>query len=283
MKAMVTGGGGFIGSHLIEVLKNRGYNTKTFDRSNGFDIRDRGDLRSQMEDCDVVFNLAGVLGTHELNKRKEIPRAIDVNISGAVNVLDVAAEFDVDVVEICKPNPWLNTYSITKEAAEKFTKLYVKEHDLDAWMVRWYNVYGPKQHYGKPQKLVPTVAVDALRGDDINIYGNGEQTADHIYVRDAVRATVDVYETDEMRGEVVDIGSGDDRTVNEIAEMILDFADSDSEIKHIPMRSGEEEETTVRANITKLYSKVGFRPEWSLEEGIKKTVEYYDENLEDLS
>ncbi len=172
-RAMVTGGSGFIGGHLQRVLRGRGYETVSFDQKSGHDIRDRDDLASELPPCDVVFNLAGVLGTHELNRRDQIQEAIDVNVKGTVNVLDVAAEHDVNVVQIGKPNPWLNTYSITKQAEEQFAKLYQREHDTDTWLVRWYNVYGPGQKYGTPQKLVPTALVHALKDHPIEIFGDG--------------------------------------------------------------------------------------------------------------
>lgn len=281
-QAVITGGGGFIGSHLREELDGRGYDVTIFDRKYGHDVRNREDLHDVFASRDVVFNLAGVLGTDELNRRDRIPEAIETNINGTVNVLDVACEHDVDVVQIAKPNPWLNTYSITKEAERKFAQLYGSEHGLDVWIARWFNVYGPGQHYGEPKKLVPTATVHALKDLPITVYGDGTQTTDHIYVEDAVRATVDIYETNSMEGQIVEVGTGDDRSVNDVVESIKSVTDSSSLVKHVPMRSGERPETTIRADITLLHSKVGFQPEWDLMAGLEATAEYYETIADDI-
>ncbi len=142
---------------------------------------------------DVIFNLAGVLGTHELIGDSQ--KAIGVNVTGALNCLEVCREFGTELVEIGKPNIWLNTYSITKQAAEDFTRMYVKEFGVRAWIVKWFNAFGPRQHYGYPQKLAPTAIVHALQGKPIEVFGHGQQTLDNIYVEDAANACIDVYET----------------------------------------------------------------------------------------
>src|SRR3989344_290785 len=165
-KALVTGAEGFVGSHLVAALKQHGYQVSTFDLKSGADILNARQVDQAIGGVDVVFNLAGILGTHELIEANTI-KAVEVNVIGALNVLEAARKHHVDVVEICKPNLWLNTYSITKQAAEDFSLMYAKEFGMKVWAVRWVNVFGPRQHYGSPQKLAPTSIVKALRNQPI--------------------------------------------------------------------------------------------------------------------
>jgi len=147
-KAIVTGGKGFIGSHLIKALQKRGYNPVSFDMEDGQDITNYNHLESFIKSHKpkVVFNLAALLGTAELIER-DTKKALDINTGGTVNILELAKNDGFDVVEIGKPNIWLNTYSITKRAAEDFTKMYEKEFGINARIVKWFNIFGPGQHY----------------------------------------------------------------------------------------------------------------------------------------
>ena len=276
---MLTGGTGFIGSHMAEALTAKGYEVVPFDRKQGLDVTKPEVVRKVAFECDGIFNLAGVLGTHELNAEDAIGDAVAVNIVGALNCLAAASEFDIPLLQIAKPNIWLNTYSITKQASEDFTKLYVKELGVKAWIVRWFNVYGPRQHYGSPQKLGPTSIVKALKGEPIPIFGDGHQTADHIYVKDAVSAALAVFEYDAAIGIPVDVGTGDDVTVNYFVTMVLEETGFKSEIEFLPMRSGEAEHAIVKADTTFLKDTVGWAPKYSLQEGLKETIDWYRENL----
>jgi UDP-glucose 4-epimerase len=279
MKILLTGGTGFIGSHMAEALTANGYEVVPFDRKQGLDVTEPEVVRRVAFECDGIFNLAGVLGTHELNAAGAMRGAVEVNIIGALNCLAAASEFDIPLLQIAKPNVWLNTYSITKQASEDFTRLYVKELGVKAWIVRWFNVYGPGQHYGSPQKLGPTSIVKALKGEPVPVFGDGQQTADHIYVKDAVDAALAVFECDAAMGIPVDVGTGDDVTVSFFVTMVLEGAGSKSEVEFLPMRSGEAEHAIVKADITFLKDVVGWKPKYSLEDGLRETIDWYRENL----
>lgn len=284
MKILVTGGFGFIGSHLVSELKKKNHeihvlsnNPNKMDLDNYIyaDITDRGKMLEIIPRYEIVYHLAGLLGTSELiTKAYEASR---VNILGTVNILDGALKNMTKVIYITKPNCWLNTYSITKYTGELFAKMYHKEFKLPTVSIRWYNVYGPNQSF-HCQKAVPFFIRWALRNEPIQIWGNGEQTMDLIYAKDAVRATTNIGEQKKFEGMTIDVGSGEETSVNTLAKMIIKMTNSKSRIQHLPMRPGENENTKLYANISTL-KQLGFKFEYDLETGMKETVEWYEENL----
>ncbi len=279
MRILLTGGHGFIGYHMAEALEERDWDVLYFDRKSGLDVTDYNKVRDAAFNCDAIVNLAGVLGTHELNETGAIREAVNVNIHGALNCLRAATKFGIPMLQVAKPNLWLNTYSITKQASEDFSRLFVAELGARVWIVRWFNVYGPGQHYGSPQKLGPTAIVRALKGEPVPVFGDGNQTADHIYVKDAVDAALAIFDTDDVMGTPVDVGTGVETTVNDFVAMVLEETGSNSEVEFLPMRSGEAENAVVKADIEVLRDFVGWSPKYSLEDGLEETVAWYRENL----
>lgn len=279
--AVVTGSEGFIGSHLIEKLTERGYETRRFDIVLGNDIKDSRSVETALKDSTVVFNLAGVLGTHELIEGRSV-EAVETNVIGCLNVLEAARKYGFDVVEIGKPNIWLNTYSITKRAAEDFSLMFHKEFGIKVWIVKWFNIFGPRQHFGSPQKLAPTSIVKALRGEPIPVFGLGLQTADHLYVEDAASAAIDVYECQKVMGRTIEIGSGYGMPVMEWVNAVIKETKSKSKIKYLSMRRGEDDFAKVEADTYLLKNVVGFKPKFTFKEGLEKTVAYYRKHLREF-
>lgn len=279
-KALVTGAEGFVGSHLVAALKAHGYQVTTFDIKSGADILNSKQVDSAVRKVDVVFNLAGILGTHELIEANTI-KAVQVNVIGALNVLEAARKHQVDVVEICKPNLWINTYSITKQAAEDFTVMYAREHGLKTWVVRWYNIFGPRQHYGSPQKLAPTSIVKALKNQPVPVFDDGTQTADHIFAKDAAEATIAIYECPRVMGIPVEVGHHH-MTVKKFVATVIAMTASQSKIKYVPMRKGETKHSIVKANTKLLRNVVGFKPKYTFKQGLKETIAYYQDHLKEF-
>lgn len=283
-KILITGGAGFMGSFLAEKLAQKGYQVTIFDIEEpkftpdiAFikgDITNRELIDKVLKGQDVVFHYAGMLGTHETVERAYLTAKI--NILGALNIFDAALKNKVKrVYDVTKPNYWRNPYTITKIAAEEFGLMYRDEFGLPVILLRYFNVYGPRQRVDIYQKAVPTFILKALRNEPIPIFGDGTQGTDHIFVEDAIEATVQLFEKGMMPKDAVEIGSGIEVTVNEIAQKIIDLTGSKSKIEYKPMRKGETEHTRIQADVSYLRNVLGFKPKFSLEEGLIKTIEYY--------
>lgn len=280
--ALITGGAGFLGTHLAEQLLQSGYTVSLLDRNStkkDLDVRQiSGDIRDQhavdkaMKGIDIVFHLAGILGTSELNERSI--EAVEINVIGTLHILEAAKRHKTKVVFISKPNLWLNTYTITKSTAEQFCVLFYKEFDVPILILRWFNAYGPGQKVTGVQKAVPTFITKALRNEPIPIYGDGLQVADFIFATDVAIATRIASENSIFDGHIVDIGTGEGVTPNDLAEQILQIVGSKSRLQHHPMRSGEEMNSRAVADVSTIFG-YGFRPEVSLRKGLEITIDFY--------
>lgn len=301
MKVLVTGGTGFIGQYVVEELLNRGYKVLKFDRDARYDDSTRyvdlflGDVMDDVAvteafaHCDAFIHLAAVLGTQETiyNPR---PAALS-NLQGGLNVLEASSQYGIPGVYIGVGNHWMNnTYSISKTMIERFIDMFNKNRGTHINIVRAMNAYGPRQvpaaPYGPAQvrKITPSFVCRALMGHNIEIYGDGQQVSDMIYVTDVAKALVNAMELSLKKELVptVEIGPKINNTVNEVAELIVKLADSKSRIIHLPMRPGEIPGSTVKADVNTLeyvgMSADDFVP---LEHGMTKTIKYFRKYLTD--
>lgn len=237
------------------------------------DVRRYEEVYAALEDVDEIYDLAGILGTSELHSLNQ--RAIEVNILGAVNVLDAARQRGVErIFHPTKPNDWLNTYSITKYAAENFCRLFEQLYGMKIAVLRWFNAYGPKQHVYPIRKAVPTFIIQALHNRPLTVFGDGSQLVDMIHAKDVAKIAIHLTGSDQSASEIIDIGSGLSITVNQLARMIIDIAESNSDIQHLPMRSGEPLSSKIEADSIPLQN-VYDEPIIGLEEGLKETIDYY--------
>ena len=292
-KVLVTGASGFIGGHVIDEAYQRGLDVITFDRYDlrwirsheAFlgDIRDYEAVQEAVNKVDYIVNLAGILGTQETIK-KPIP-SVQTNIIGALNILEAMvpnAFHKVQGVQIGVGNYWMdNSYSITKSTAIRFCKMYNKENGTKMGMVRALNAYGPRQKHRPVRKIIPTFVVKALRGEDIEVYGDGEQIMDMIHVTDVAKILLDVATGDNIDYQkVYEAGTGCRTTVNWIAEQVIKAAGTKSQLVHIPMRPGEPKGSVVLGDPSTLDDLPGERDFVGFEEGIQNTVDWYKENYE---
>jgi nucleoside-diphosphate-sugar epimerase len=267
MKVLVTGGTGFIGQYVCEELDRRGYHVLKFDRHARAedatldmdlflgDVIDDVSVTEAFAHCDAFIHLAAVLGTQETITN---PRpAAKSNLLGGLNVLEAAAQYSTPGVYIGVGNHWMNnTYSITKTMIERFIDMFNKDRGTQINIVRAMNAYGPRQvpaaPYGpaKVRKITPSFVCRALMGHNIEIYGDGKQVSDMIYVTDVAHALVNAMEK-ALEGSIlppIEIGPKINNTVNEVAELIVKLSKSDSVIKHLPMRPGEIPNSIVSAD-----------------------------------
>lgn len=234
---MVTGGFGFIGRQVVREAAVRGWDVRVVDRSAGADIRDRAAMFAAVEDCAAVIHLAGVLGTHELFDTPQL--AVDVNVSGTLNVLDACVHHRASFTGITMPQVFPSVYTATKTAATRLASAYHHSLGLPVSHVRAFNAFGAGQAHGPghPQKIVPTFAVEAWAGRPIPIWGDGTQTVDLIDTGQLARMLVDA--VDHGDDVTFDGGSGVALTVNRVAEMVLTLTGSTAGVEYLPMRRGE--------------------------------------------
>lgn len=298
MKILVSGASGFIGGYVLEELLRKGYTPIAFDRHNKGNLPSgaeyfQGDITDDVAVVEAMahsegwIHLAGVLGTQETIKNPN-PAAY-TNILGGLNIFKAAAQYKVPGVNIAVGNHWMNnTYSITKSTMERFAKMFNKESQTDITIVRALNAYGPRQvsanPYGpsKVKKIMPAFTNAAIRNLPIDIYGDGTQVMDMIYVGDVAQVLVTAmeytFENGPVDGEngtrVFEAGSGFDTTVNDVADEVRRAAGSQQPHRYAPMRPGEPQHSIVLGDPSTL-DDLKLRPFKSLKEGVAETVSYY--------
>jgi nucleoside-diphosphate-sugar epimerase len=287
LTTVVTGGSGFLGSTIARHLLAEGHEVTIVDLvepgSKGLpvdcafvrgDVRDKDLLGRLFAGVDEVYHLAGVLGTAELQESTEL--AVAVNIAGTVNVLETALETDVArVFYPGKPNVWLNTYTITKHAAEQFAQMFNGQSRYTRiCSLRYFNVYGPGQALSPIRKIVPAFAVQAMRGLPIEVYGDGEQVVDMVYSRDLAELTVR-FTGAGVTDRIPDCGSGRRVTVNEVAAACNDHFGNRAGIRHLPMRPGEVSGTILTADQTELEGILGDLRLTDYRESLHDTLDWY--------
>jgi UDP-glucose 4-epimerase len=286
MKAFVTGAAGFIGGNLVRKLLEKDYEVIGFDKKKcSAEIQsvqgDIGsfDLSEVLENVDIVYHLASLLGTAELFER--VVEAERVNVLGTVNLLEAMRKNDVDkIVFTTKPNVWkFNVYTITKENCERYLEMYKSVYGFKTILARPFNIYGPDEMLTEYRKAIPYFIVAALKGEPLEVFGDGEQTLDPIYVDDAVEALFRCGKL--LPEETVEIGSCKPIKVGDLAQRILDLTHSDSHVVHVPMRSGETCTSIICANGNS-QRLIGFSPKVSLEAGLRRTITWYSDHLEDF-
>jgi UDP-glucose 4-epimerase len=269
MKVLVTGGAGFIGSNVVKLLTQRGYEIVVFDNlSTGYkenldefpdaelvvaDIRDRDRLNLAMKGCEIAFHLAASVGN--VKSLQNPVEDSEVNVLGTLNVLENARSNGVKKIiysssaalfgepqyqPIDEKHPLEpdSPYGVSKMAAEKHCLCYGRIYDFHAVCLRYFNVYGVNQRYDAYGNVIPIFATLLLQNRPITIYGDGEQTRDFVNVKDIALANVLAAEKDGLSG-VFNIGSGVSITINSLASMMKDIINQDADTIYAPPRKGE--------------------------------------------
>ena len=303
MAILITGGCGFLGSHLVDQMVAEGCSVLVFDRvykkelwdEYGWsqnpmvsfmlgDIKDRDSVFEAVQQSDMWVNLAGLLGTAEMINNP-IP-AVEVNVLGALNVFDAARLYKKRGVQIDVGNYWMNNpYSITKSIASRFASMYNKEHDTDIRIVRGMNVFGERQKHRPIRKLFPNLVIPALLNKPITLYGTGDQIMDLIYVKDIADILSRALLLDDVPNDVsYEAGIGDNQTINQTAKLVLELTGSSSELVHKPMRSGEDKMSVVQITDQgweDLKTHLGFTKQdlTPFSQAVKNSIQWYRDNL----
>jgi len=305
-KCLVTGGAGFIGSNLVERLVDASVQVKVLDNlSSGFlqnlepfqehidfkegDVRDMATLQEIMADVEVVFHQAALVS---------VPQSIEdpietamVNDLGTLNVLEAARHSGVrrvvfasscavygDLPQLPKREEMetkpLSPYAASKLHGEVYARLYGDLYGLETVCLRYFNVYGPRQDPGSPYSGVISIFMDkAARGESPTIYGDGNQYRDFVYVVDVVQANMLAAQRQNISGVVINLGTGKSVTVNSLWKNISELAGVQDEPKRADSRPGDIRQSV--AEISRAQELLGFKPRYSLEEGLRLTWEWY--------
>jgi nucleoside-diphosphate-sugar epimerase len=307
--ALITGGAGFIGSHLSELLLADGWEVFVLDdlstgsERNVAHLRDRRDfhlvvdsvLKSSVVNelvhrCDVVYHLAAAVGVRLIVE--EPVRTLVTNIQGTENVLDYCNEFGKRVLVAStsevygdrrEPEPLAEesrrlygpttarrwAYAESKALDEFLALAYHQERGLDCVIARLFNTVGPRQS-GQYGMVIPRFVAAALSGRPLEIHGDGEQTRCFCHVQDTIRALAGLMEEPKTSGEILNIGSTERVTIEELARRVLELTGSSSEIAYVPYDKvygqGIEDMLHRQPSIEKITAAIGWTPTRSLDE-----------------
>jgi UDP-glucose 4-epimerase len=307
--ALVTGGAGFIGSHLVEALVSAGCKVAVLDNlSSGNtanlkhlegqfsffqeDIRNRQMLEAALEGCEVVFHLAAVVSVPQTVENPVDSAA--VNDMGTLFVLDAARQKEVKRVvfssscavygddprlpkrENMAPKP-LSPYAAQKLAAEYYAKLFYDLYGTETAVLRYFNVYGPRQDPSSPYSGVISIFMTkALLNDPAVIYGDGNQSRDFIYVEDVVKANLLAATAKNASGQVMNIGSGRAVRINQLWHAICALSGRSLDPRYASKRPGDIVESLAGMQTAK--ELLDFECEVSFEKGLESTFEWYRKN-----
>ena len=308
-KVLVTGGAGFIGSHIADALLKEGKHVRILDsfitgkRENlkdvqndieliEGDVRDHECVRKSARGCQWIFHQAAL---------RSVPKSVDnpaltndINISGTLTALVAAREENVqrfvyassssvygetDVVpekEDAAPNP-VSPYAVSKLAGEHYCRAFSHIHGLYTISLRYFNVFGPRQD---PESLysavVPKFIQQAMRGEPYEIHGDGLQSRDFTYISNVVDANLSAARSTGIRGEYFNVACGTTTSIMGIAEAISKLMNKPVLLNHTPIRAGDVRIT--HADVSKAKKLMNCAAEINLENGLKQTIDFFVKN-----
>lgn len=311
---LITGGSGFIGSHLTQKLVDRGANLRAFIRYNfrndrGLleklsdnvkdeidfyfgDLKDPESVRSATKGRDVVFHLGAVVSVPYSYKNPY--DFVQTNVLGTTNVMNASKDFGVEKVihtstseaygtaqytpiDEEHPKQGQSPYSATKIGADKITRSYYRSFDLPIAIIRPFNTYGPRQ---STRAVIPTIITQALTQDYVKL-GSLHPRRDLMYVKDTVNGFIKAAESDQSIGEVINVGTGSDVSIGDLAETIFGLIGKEPDIRTDQKRVRPEKSEVERllCDNSKAKELIGWVPEYSLEEGLEETIEWFNQAI----
>jgi len=308
---LVTGADGFIGSHLVENLVEKGYRVRAFVFYNSFnscgwldslpkeilrkieifsgDVRDPNGVRNAVKGCDAVMHLAALIAIPFSYHSPD--SYVDTNVKGTLNILNACRDFRLNKVIITSTSEVYGTalhvpideehplqaqspYSATKIAADQLALSFCRSFDLPVTIVRPFNTYGPRQ---SARAVIPTIMSQVLSGKKIVNIGSLHPTRDLVYVKDTAEGFVRIFETEKTECEVINISTQKEISIGDLAKKIIKLCKSDAKIKSESTRKRPEKSEVERllGQNGKLLKLTGWKPETSLEEGLKETIKWF--------
>jgi len=316
-RVLITGAGGFIGSHLLERLLNEGCEVRAFVHYNSFnrwgwidflpkqvqkeieiftaDIRDTNGVRTAVKGVEVVFHLAALIGIPFSYHSPDC--YVDTNIKGTLNVLQACRDYGVEKVLVTSTSEVYGTakyipidenhprqpqspYSATKIAADCIAESFYRSFDLPVVIVRPFNTYGPRQ---SARAVIPTIITQLLAGREEVKLGALHPTRDVVFVEDTVEGFVKIAECDKVIGEEINIATGQEISIGELAQKLINLINPESKIvtEEIRLRPEKSEVERLCGSNEKLKKLTGWIPQYSLENGLKETIAWF-KNRENL-
>lgn len=315
-KVLVTGAGGFIGSHLTEELVKKGYEVKAFSFYNSFntwgwldtlpkdimdhvevfcgDIRDPNGVRTAMRGVDQVFHLAALIAIPFSYHSPD--SYVDTNIKGTLNVLQAARELETEKVLVTSTSEVYGTaqyvpidekhpyqgqspYSATKIGADRLAESFYRSFALPISIVRPFNTYGPRQ---SARAIIPTIISQLLAGKEEIKLGSLTPTRDFNYVKDTAAGFIAIAESDQTIGEEINIATQQEISIGELAQEIIDQINSNAKIVCDDQRIRPEKSEVNRllgAN-TKIKKLTTWHQQYTFAQGIAETITWIRENLD---
>lgn len=308
-RVLVTGGAGFLGSHLCEQLLDRGHDVLCVDnffsssRHNVAHLLDDHRMELLRHDVtfplfvevDEIFNLA--CPASPVHYQFDPTQTTKTSVIGAINMLGLAKRLKVKILQastsevygdpIVHPQTedyWGNVnpigvrscYDEGKRCAETLFFDYRRQHDLAIKVVRIFNTYGPRMH-PHDGRVVSNFIVQALKGENITIYGDGNQTRSFCYVDDLVEAILRMIDTPKNVTGPINIGNPNEFTIRELAELVIELTGTTGKIVYEPLRSDDPRQR--QPDIAKAREVLGWEPKTQLRVGLVKTIGYFDRLL----
>ena len=314
MKILVTGAGGFIGSHLAETCVDAGYDVKAFIRYNSKnnwgwlesspvkndieiitgDIRDFDSVSKAVDGCNAVFHLAALIG---IPYSYVSPLAyIKTNVEGTYNILEASKLRNVDNILITSTSETYGTaqyvpidekhpmvgqspYSASKIAADQLAVSYYRSFELPVKIVRPFNTYGPRQ---SARAVIPTIISQILIGKKEISLGNLEPTRDLTYVKDTCNGFLEIFKSDKLFGEITNIGMNEEISIGNLFELIKELTGSDIKVKTDKQRVRPENSEVERLKCSneKLLKNTKWKPGFNLKSGLTETIDFIKKNLQ---
>jgi len=304
-KILVTGGGGFLGSHLCERLLNEGHEVICLDnfftgtKQNILGLMSNPRFELLRHDVtvplyieiDQIYNLA--CPASPIHYQHDPVQTTKTCVHGAINMLGLAKRTGAKILQAStsevygdpevhpqvesywgRVNPIgiRSCYDEGKRCAETLFLDYYRQHDLRIKIARIFNTYGPKMH-ASDGRVVSNFVVQALKGEDITIYGNGEQTRSFCYVDEMVDAFIRLMNTEDDFIGPVNLGNPGEFTIRELAEKTLQMTSSSSKLINMPLP--QDDPTQRQPDISLAKEKLGWEPVIKLEQGLGKTIDYF--------